>query len=250
METNAIVIPSELIEVLRQAQHITVLTGAGISAESGLATFRDALTGLWAQFRPEELATRQAFRNDPRLVWEWYAWRREQAAQAQPNAGHLALVAMEQRVPRFDLITQNVDGLHLRAGSLNVTELHGNISRVKCFDKNHCVEAWEESAQVPPLCPQCGSLLRPDVVWFGEQLPEEAFEHAVEAAAACDLFFSIGTSGLVEPAASLARVAGRMEAAVAVINLDEEVLAGEKVYHLTGPAGIVLPQLVQLAWPA
>ena len=250
MENEASVCPPGLVEALRQARHVTVLTGAGISAESGLATFRDAQAGLWAQFRPQDLATVEAFQRDPRLVWEWYAWRREKAAQAEPNAGHLALAEMQRRLPRFDLITQNVDSLHQRAGSTNVIELHGNISRVKCFDENSVVEIWQEGDDVPPRCPRCGGMLRPDIVWFGEQLPEEAFERAVEAAARCDLFFSIGTSGLVEPAASLARVASKLGASVAVINLDEDVLAGEKSYHINGPAGVVLPQLVKLAWPA
>ncbi len=242
-------IPGELVEALRQARHVAVLTGAGVSAESGLATFRDAQSGLWARFRPQDLATVEAFKRDPRLVWDWYAWRREQAAQVEPNAGHLALARMQRHVPSFDLITQNVDSLHQRAGSTNVIELHGNISRVKCFDENRVVEVWSEGDERPPRCQQCGGMLRPDVVWFGEQLPETAFAAAVQAAASCDLFFSIGTSGQVEPAASLARVASKFGAAVAVINLDEEVLVGEKQYHIMGPSGEILPRLVQLAWP-
>jgi NAD-dependent deacetylase len=250
MDSNATLIPPGLIAALLQARHVAILTGAGISAESGLATFRDAMAGLWAQFRPEDLATPEAFRRDPRLVWEWYAWRREKVLQAEPNAGHLALVEIERHVPRFDLITQNVDGLHQRAGSINVTELHGNISRVKCFDENRVVESWEDSAEPPPRCPGCGGMLRPDVVWFGESLPEDAFEHAVEASARCDLFFSIGTSGVVEPAASLTRVASKLGATVAVINLDVEDLVSEKLYQIHAPAGILLPRLVHAAWPS
>ncbi len=242
-------VPSGLVEALRKARHVAILTGAGISAESGLPTFRDAMTGLWAQFRPEELATPQAFQRNPRMVWEWYAQRREQAAQAEPNAGHKALVTIERRVPRFDLITQNVDGLHQRAGSQNVTELHGNNARVKCFEHGHIHETWPQSDEIPPRCSECGSLLRPDVVWFGEALPEAAFEHAVEAAALCDLFFAIGTSGIVEPAASLTRVARKAGAVVAIINLDVEPLEEPDLYQIQGPAGIVLPQLIQAAWP-
>ena len=249
MENQAVTLPPGLIAALRQAQHVAILTGAGISAESGLETFRDALTGLWSNFRPEDLATPEAFLRNPRMVWEWYAVRRKKASHAAPNAGHLALAEMERHVPRFDLITQNIDSLHQRAGSISVTELHGNIARVKCFDEEVVVETWEESAEPPPRCPHCGGMLRPDVVWFGENLPEGAFEHAVEAAAICDLFFSIGTSGLVEPAASLVRVASKMGATVAIINLDVEPLATEKLYQIHAPAGVVLPQLVCAAWP-
>ena len=248
MNNDAISLPLGLVVALREARRVTVLTGAGISAESGLPTFRDALTGIWSQFRPEELATREAFRRNPRMVWEWYALRREKAALAEPNAGHLALAEMARHVQRLDLVTQNIDGLHQRAGSSNVVELHGNISRVKCFDEDIVVESWEERAEPPPRCPRCGGMLRPDVVWFGENLPEGAFEHAVKAAASCDLFFSIGTSGVVEPAASLVHVASRMGATVAVINLDVEELAEEKLYHIHAPAGVVLPQLVRAAW--
>ncbi|HEX4857674.1 MAG TPA: Sir2 family NAD-dependent protein deacetylase, partial [Usitatibacteraceae bacterium] len=158
---------------IEQAQSIAVLTGAGISAESGIPTFRDALTGLWSRFRPEQLATPEAFLADPKTVWEWYAWRRERVGTAQPNAGHRALAALERacaaRGAAFTLVTQNVDGLHEAAGSRNVIELHGNIRRVKCFDHHHAAASWDNH-DVPPRCAQCGSLLRPDVVWFGEAL--------------------------------------------------------------------------------
>lgn len=245
----SLTIPPGLIEELRTAQHISVLTGAGISAESGLPTFRDPMKGLWAQYRPEELATPQAFLRNPRLVWEWYAWRRALVAQALPNEGHRALVTLEQRIPQFTLITQNVDSLHQRAGSKRVIELHGNISRTKCFSENVVVEIWQESDKLPPSCPRCGAMLRPDVVWFGEQLPEQAFHEAVEAAALCDLFFSIGTSGTVEPAASLARVARRFGATVVTLNLEVTPLESPQCYALNGCAGTVLPALVHAAWP-
>lgn len=241
-------IPSDLVEALRAAQHVAVLTGAGISAESGLPTFRDPMTGLWARYRPEDLASPQAFQRDPRLVWEWYAWRREMVAQAVPNPGHRALVTIEQHVPEFTLVTQNVDSLHQKAGSRSVIELHGNIARTKCFVENVVVESWEENAEVPPRCPRCGGMLRPDVVWFGEQLPAQEFETAVEAAVHADVFFAIGTSGVVEPAASLARVAQRFGATIVILNLDVEPLAAPPLYHINGRAGSVLPALVNAAF--
>jgi NAD-dependent deacetylase len=207
------------------------------------------MTGLWEKYRPEELATPQAFRRNPRLVWEWYAWRRELVAQATPNTGHQALVTIEQHIPEFTLVTQNVDSLHQQAGSQRVIELHGNIRRTKCFDENVVVENQEESAEVPPRCPRCGGLLRPDVVWFGEQLPAQAFQTAVEAAVHADIFFAIGTSGTVEPAASLARVAQRFGATVVILNLDVEPLETPPLYHINGRAGTVLPTLVRAAWP-
>src|SRR5688572_7507174 len=195
--------PSELLQRLSAAQRVTVLTGAGVSAESGVPTFRDALTGLWAKFKPEELATPSAFRREPRLVWEWYAWRRELVAKANPNPAHIALVEWEKRVPSFTLITQNVDDLHRRAGSRNVIELHGNITRTKCFDENVIVKNWPDTDEIPPRCPRCGGFLRPDVVWFGEAMPGEETSRAFAASAQCDVFLSIGTSAVVHPAASL-----------------------------------------------
>src|SRR6266478_2629443 len=144
--------PAQLIERLACAKSVVVLTGAGVSAESGVPTFRDAQTGLWARFKPEELATPRAFLNNPRLVWEWYDWRRKLVADARPNPAHLALVEMEKRLANFTLITQNVDGLHQRAGSRNVVELHGNITRTKCFEEDASVESWQETGQVPPRC--------------------------------------------------------------------------------------------------
>ena len=242
-------IPPELTERLRDARYVAVLTGAGISAESGIPTFREAQTGLWAQYDPQELATPQAFRRNPKLVWDWYAWRRELVTRAAPNAGHLALVEIERRVPRFTLITQNVDDLHRRAGSTGVIELHGNITRVKCFDDDQIVEDWPATDELPPRCPRCGGMLRPDVVWFGEMLPHEALAAAHGAALDCDLFFSIGTSGLVEPAASLPFVALRSGAAVVIINPDYRSSPGPTLYGLRGPAGTVLPALVRAAWP-
>jgi NAD-dependent deacetylase len=239
----------ELLARLRAARHIAVLTGAGISAESGIPTFRDALTGLWARYRAEELATPEAFRRDPALGWAWYRWRRELVSRAEPNAGHRALARLADLVPSFTLITQNVDGLHRRAGSRDVIELHGSILRARCSAEGVVVESWEEMDPGPPPCARCGAPLRPDVVWFGEQLPPEALERAWSAAHDCDVFLSVGTSNLVEPAASLPWIAASAGAAVLVVNTtDEGQRRGEHIQHLVGPAGVVLPRIVDLAW--
>ncbi len=242
-------LPSQLVQDLRQAEHVAVLTGAGISAESGVPTFRDAQTGLWAKYSPEELATPQAFRRNPRLVWEWYAWRRELVIQAEPNAGHVALTQLEAyltvRQVRFTLITQNVDDLHQRAGSQNVIELHGNINRTKCFEEGVIVETWPPTDDVPPPCPHCGGYLRPDVVWFGENLPAAALAEASLAAQTCDVFMSIGTAGLVQPAAFLPYLALQHNAVIIEINPDETPLTAIASYVLSGPAGQVLPALWQ-----
>src|SRR5437660_8521774 len=203
--------PAPLLDRLREARRIVALTGAGISAESGLATFRDAQTGLWSKFKPEELATAEAFRQNPKLVWDWYAWRREQALKAEPNPGHLALVEIEKRAPEFLLVTQNVDGLHARAGSKRMVELHGNIHRFRCFE-NDC--ASDNFDLEHGRCRSCGGNLRPDVIWFGEMLPTDALEVAIDAAEKCDVFLSIGTSSIVHPAADLWRRAKNATALV------------------------------------
>jgi NAD-dependent deacetylase len=247
--SNAPHIPSGLVEALRAARHVAVLTGAGVSAESGIPTFRDAQTGLWAQYSPEELATPEAFGRNPRLVWEWYASRRQSVAAAQPNPGHLALAALEAYLPRLTLITQNVDGLHRRAGSAAPIELHGNLTRARCPAEGTLYTSWAEGEALPPPCPACGAPLRPDVVWFGELLPPAALERAWEAASSCDLFLSVGTSGVVEPAASLPRVAYSRGATVAVINLDVTSSVGPRSYYLNARSGVALPALVSAAFP-
>ena len=230
---------------------MAVLTGAGISAESGVPTFRDAQTGLWAKFKPEELATPEAFERNPKLVWEWYQWRRERVGLVAPNAGHLALAALERRVPEFTLITQNVDGLHQRAGSRKVIELHGNITRTKCFAENVVVEQWPETMEAPPRCPRCGAWLRPDVVWFGEMLPPGAFEAAEAASARCEVFFSIGTSTVVYPAAALPFAALRAGATVVEVNPNPTPLSAQAAFVLQGLSGEILPALIdQLAGSA
>ena len=241
-------LPSDLINLLQQANHVAILTGAGTSAESGVPTFREAQTGLWAQYNPEELATPQAFQRNPQLVWEWYEWRRGLVAKAEPNPGHHALAALAQHVPQLTLITQNVDGLHQRAGSENVIELHGNIMRTKCFDDGRIVTTWPETKDVPPHCPHCGSLLRPDVVWFGEGLPYDALATAVNAAQTCDIFFSIGTSSLVQPAASLPDYAIRNGRVTIEINPQPTPITRQMNFVLAGPSGEVLPALLAAAW--
>jgi NAD-dependent deacetylase len=243
-------IPKKLIAALRAARHVAVLTGAGVSAESGLPTFRDAQTGLWARYSPEELASPQAFRRNPALVWAWYAERRRMALAATPNPGHLALAALEAHVPRVTLITQNVDGLHLRAGSSAPIELHGSLIRARCSAEGTVYTSWAEAADEPgpPPCPACGAPLRPDVVWFGERLPEEALASAWVAATNCDLFLSIGTSGLVEPAASLPRLAYSHAATVAIINLDVTARAEERLYELNARSGELLPAFIAAAF--
>jgi len=245
---NETTLPQSLIEKLRFANRVVVLTGAGISAESRIPTFRDALTGLWAKYKPEELATPEAFISNPKLVWDWYQWRCSLVSHASPNPGHNALVQMEKHVPHFTLVTQNVDSLHARAGNNHVLELHGNISRTRCFQENTIVTSWKEDGQSPPRCPSCGGMLRPDVVWFGESLPQDVLEQAAKASAACDVFFSIGTSAVVFPAASLVYEAMRNRAVTVEINPTPTAQAGELSYALQGPAGEILPALIEETW--
>ena len=248
--TLAPVIPAALIDRLRGARTVTALTGAGVSAESGVPTFRDAQTGLWAQFDPAELATPSAFARNPKFVWDWYAWRRELVAGARPNPGHLALAALERRVPQFLLITQNVDGLHQAAGSTGVVELHGNIGRVKCSRACGTVARWAEAtADEPPRCPACGAFLRPDVVWFEEMLPPEALAAADDAARQCDVLLVVGTAAEVYPAAALPHAAQQCGATVVEINPNRTALSDDVDHVLRGPAGVVLPALVAATWP-
>ena len=213
-----------------------------------MRTFRDPQTGLWAQHKPEDLASPQAFRRDPKLVWDWYAWRREALKGVRPNAGHYALVEMERRVPGFTLITQNVDGLHRMAGNHRVLELHGNIQRVRCSACGRFAEDWHERENELPRCEVCGELLRPDVVWFGESLPRAELEAAVEAARGSELFFSIGTSGIVQPAASLAHAARNRGAKIVEINPEPTPLTPKVDFFLQGKSGEILPELVQATW--
>ncbi len=238
-------IPQDLIGALRDAERVVALTGSGISAESGVPTFREAQTGLWERYDHRELATREAFDRDPRLVWEWYEWRRKLVMGAEPTSGHLALAELERRAPSFTLVTQNVDGLHERAGSRDMIELHGNVLRSRCSREGIVVEPEEHVESVPPRCPRCGAFLRPDVVWFGEMLPPWALETASDAASGCDLFFSIGTSSLVYPAAALSHEALEAGATLVEINLEETPLTRCADHVLRGRAGKLLPELLR-----
>jgi NAD-dependent deacetylase len=242
-------IPQQLIAILRTARRVAVLTGAGISAESGVPTFREAQTGLWARYSPEELATPEAFQHNPKLVWDWYTWRRQLVRNAQPNAGHRALVELERRIPTFTLITQNVDGLHRRAGNRQVLELHGNLFDTQCFAEQTRVDDWVETDQTPPRCPHCGAWLRPSVVWFGEALPAAALRQAETASADCEVFLSIGTSALVYPAAGLPLLALDRGATVVEVNPQPTPLSQQADFLLQGPAGRVLPSLIAQTFP-
>jgi NAD-dependent deacetylase len=247
--TAALDFGDDLVALLRAAQHVVVLTGSGISAESGVPTFRDAQTGLWAKYRPEDLATPQAFARDPKLVWQWYEWRRALVAKAQPNAAHAALAALARHVKLLTLVTQNVDGLHQRAGSEGVIELHGNLARNRCFEERTPVASWRETGELPPRCPRCGGRLRPDVVWFGEALPTGALETALYAARTCDLLLAVGTSGLVQPAALLPFEALRREIPVIEVNLAETPLSASATFVLRGKAGEILPAMLARTFP-
>jgi NAD-dependent deacetylase len=241
--------PAVLLARLRGASRVAALTGAGVSQESGLRTFRDPQTGLWAQYKPADLASTEAFKRDPKLVWDWYAWRREALKGVRPNPGHYALAELARRIPEFTLITQNVDGLHAMAGSPRVIELHGNIQRVRCAECGRFAIDWPEEGEEVPRCADCGGLLRPHVVWFGEPLPRAELEAAVAAARACEVFISIGTSGIVQPAASLAYGARNNGALLVEINMEPTPLTPKVHYSLQGKSGELLPALVKAAWP-
>lgn len=236
-------VPPGALSALRDAQHVFVLTGSGISAESGVPTFRDAQSGLWSKYDPLELATPDAFRSDPALVWRWYRWRRQLVARAAPNPGHLALVSLARLVPQFTLVTQNVDGLHQKAGSRDVIEFHGNLFANRCVNENVIVTDVPESAEVPQ-CPNCGCPLRPGVVWFGEAIPAMAMEIAIAASRQCDLFLSVGTSSTVWPAAGLAESAASNGASIIEINPEATPLTSSSHHHLAGKSGEVLPELL------
>lgn len=240
--------PADFIRFLTAASRVAVLTGAGVSQESGLRTFRDAQSGLWARYKPEDLASPEAFARDPKLVWDWYAWRREAIKGVRPNPGHYALVEMEKRISDFTLITQNVDGLHRFAGSKNVLELHGNIQKVRCSECGMFTEEWGDDAETVPVCNKCNGLLRPDMVWFGEPLPRQQLEAAVMAARSCQVFISIGTSGVVQPAASLAYAARNNGSVVVEINAEPTPLTPKVDFAFHGKSGEILPQLVKEIW--
>ena len=245
-----VAIPDALKEAIREARHICVLTGAGVSAESGVPTFRDAMEGLWEKHDPRQLATPEGFADDPGLVWGWYQWRRELVAGVDPNPGHAALAELESLANRMTLVTQNVDGLHQRAGSSSVIEFHGNLFVDRCFDDGTVVEAPVESVgdDEPPACPRCGSPVRPGVVWFGEAIPENALTGAFEAARDCDLYLSVGTSSEIYPAAGLFDIAHSAGAITVEVNPDVTEQTAHFDFVLTGKSGEVLPELIGAAW--
>lgn len=232
-------------ERVQQASRIAVLTGAGMSAESGVPTFRDAQTGLWSRFDPAQLASEEGFRADPALVWRWYAWRRDAVAKAEPNAGHRALAAVDGRFEWLRIVTQNVDGLHRRAGSRDVIEIHGSITRTICLAR--CGFSEDNAAHLPegepPRCPNCGDWLRPGVVWFGEMLDPDKLQAAELAARECELMLVVGTSGLVHPAAGLPMIARRAGAEVIVVNPADSELDGIAHRVVRSTAAVALPRL-------
>lgn len=235
---------------LAQADRIVVLTGAGVSQESGIPTFRHALSGLWAQYDPTQLATPEAFRATPKLVWDFYQFRRDLMRPAEPNAGHRALARLQELRPHVILITQNIDDLHERAGSTAIIRLHGSIWRTRCsadcdrrrtpLDLRDCIE----DAGGVPRCPACGALVRPDVVWFHEALPEEALAAAFAAAHTCSVMLVVGTSGLVTPAALLPEIARTSGATVIEVNPQPSALTQQVDLWLQGTAAQILPRLV------
>jgi NAD-dependent deacetylase len=236
--------PSDTIQRLKQAQKVVVLTGAGISAESGIATFRDP-GGLWEKMDPLKMASPEGFAEDPKKVWEWYEARRRQIAGAEPNAGHEVIAWMEEFFPQVTLVTQNVDRLHHKAGSRHPIELHGSLWMVRCTGSPSCGE-WEdrhELINLPPKCPQCGALLRPGVVWFGEGLPPAAWEEAERAAWDCDAFFIIGTSALVQPAAALPEEPLQKGKLVIEINPETTPLSNRVTLSVRSKAGEALELL-------
>lgn len=266
------VLPEALLSALRHASSVVVITGAGVSAESGVPTFRGS-GGLWRQFRAEDLATPEAFARDPALVWEWYEWRRSVVARCQPNAAHEVVARMDRHYEDFLLVTQNVDGLHERAGSRRLVEIHGSMFRLRCTDEPSHLHPYPKlvgagpersGKRTPeagrmdekgapsdprsdwtalPRCPSCGALGRPDVVWFGEMLNQEHIDRAVRALETCEVALVIGTSGVVQPVASLPGIARRAGAQVAILNLEPSPLAPLAHHEILGPAGRLMSDL-------
>lgn len=244
-------LPADLVELLGQVNNVAVLTGAGVSAESGIPTFRQAQTGLWARHDPMQLASPEGFGSDPELVWNWYQWRRELVARSQPNPGHHALAEMAGRYRCFRLITQNVDGFHQQAGSEDVLELHGNIRRSICsITRQPIDQSWlaaHADVSPPPSPHHPDGLARPDVVWFGEALDAPTLDHAFAAAADCELMIVAGTAGVVYPAAGLPGIAAEHGARIVDINPETSEITRLADWHLAGPSALWLPRLVEAA---
>lgn len=239
-------------ELLKKANGIAILTGAGVSKESGVPTFRDAIDGLWAKYNPQELATPTAFMANPKLVWDWYEYRRELVRGAKPNPGHFALATLEQKLPTVITITQNVDDLHEQAGSKEVIHLHGNIAETKCFYNCQGSPTIVDLTQIeydedntPPACPHCGRWLRPNVVWFGEMLPQDAIADAFAMVQHVDVVLVVGTSGMVTPAAALPGMGKQAGATVIEVNPMDSGITPIADIKLDGPSGEVLPQVIK-----
>jgi NAD-dependent deacetylase len=269
---------ADLASRLKGARRVVVFTGAGVSAESGIPTFRDPQTGLWRDFDAQALATPEAFERDPALVWGWYEWRRSMVRASEPNAAHRAIAALQGRVAQLTLITQNVDDLHERAGNAQVLHLHGRLGSPYCSacgceytpppprlrrpgspqpapladaasTESTAKAAGDGGRLQPPRCGRCGGRVRPGVVWFGETLPMPAWQQALDASRACDAFLCVGTSSIVEPAAGLTRVAIAAGSTTVQVNIDHTVLDDLVTLNLRGPAASVLPELVAAVWP-
>jgi len=238
---DRIEIPDTILERLRKAKRASVLTGAGISEESGIPTFRGA-GGIWAKYDYRKLATLEGFRADPHLVWEWYRLRQVEMKKARPNPAHDVIAEMEKHYPKFSVLTQNIDGMHKRAGNKNIVELHGNIWRMRCPRDGTVIGLSDPVVEIPPLC-QCGSIMRPDVVWFGEQLPQEILDSASKAAAESDVMFVVGTSAVVYPAAALPILTKNSGGIVIEINIEETDVSSYADASVFGRAGQVLPAL-------
>lgn len=240
-------LPEAVLNRMKTARNVVALTGGGMAAESKVPSFRESHVGRWAEYDVSELATQQAFVRNPRLVWEWYDYRRRLAEDAVPSQAHYALVDLEQHYPSFTLITQTIDGLHWRAGSRDLVELNGCLRRGRCYDAGHILSAWEEEGEVPPICPHCGSMLRPDVVMFGEGLPELELRRARKAVEKCDLLLCVGSIGAIEPVASFPFVARRVGALVVSIAKDDDTIYSLMADHVVrATPGEFLPELVRV----
>ena len=256
-QTPVLNYPESLLLALQRARYIVVFTGAGASAESGIPTFRDALTGLWKNFDIEMLATRKAFRRDPAEVWGWYEWRRKLVMRTQPNPAHLAIARMSELACHLTVITQNVDDLHERAGSKDVIHLHGSFFTPRCFACERPFSLQHDESNEsdtgrrlePPRCCHCNGRIRPGVVWFGERLSKNDYDRASKAVRACDVLICVGTSAEVFPAASFPFEAAKRKATVIQINPLATNLDSVARFNLRGPAGVVMEELVQAAWP-
>ena len=233
----------EIIEHITNAKSICIMTGAGVSAESGIPTFRDAQTGFWEKFKAEDLATQEAFNKNPQLVWNWYQWRRQLVNNSKPNAAHKVITKLQQERPNVFIVTQNVDGLHQSSGAQDVIEFHGNIRNNKCTSCKYAEANMDNISEVIPECPYCNSSLRPAVVWFGEPIPDDASRRSLDAVKACDVFLSIGTSSLVHPAAGLAELARVNNAIVIEINPNATPLTSRANYVITESAVAALTQI-------